>query len=79
MYRVAARDGKKWLADYESEQKEKTGIKNLKIGYNRVFGYYLEVTKANYDLVPEHYIRKQTLANSERYTTEELAKLRRPS
>lgn len=75
LYRVAARDGKKWLADYESEQKEKTGIKNLKIGYNRVFGYYLEVTKANYDLVPEHYIRKQTLANSERYTTEELAKI----
>lgn len=66
---------KQILVEIESEEKEKTGIKNLKIGYNRVFGYYIEVTKSNLDLVPETYIRKQTLANCERYITQELKEL----
>lgn len=67
--------GKEWLADLESEEKNKTGIKTLKIGYNRITGYYIEVTKSNMFLVPDYYIRKQTLANSERYYTEELKKM----
>ena len=70
--RAADRDGQQWILDLEAREKEKTGIKNLKVGYNRVFGYYIEVTKSNYELVPETYIRKQTLANAERYFTEEL-------
>lgn len=65
-------DGKSWLLRYEAEQKEQTGIPTLKVRYNRVFGYYIEVTRANLDAVPDHYIRKQTLANSERYFTTEL-------
>lgn len=64
--------GKGIIEDIENREKEKTGIKNLKIGYNRVFGYYIEVTKSYYDLVPDHYIRKQTLANCERFITDEL-------
>ncbi|MBE6838209.1 MAG: DNA mismatch repair protein MutS [Ruminococcus sp.] len=60
------------LHKIEEREKERTGIKNLKIGFNRVFGYYIEVTKSNYDLVPENYIRKQSLANAERFITEEL-------
>ncbi len=64
--------GKGIIDDIEQREKEKTGIKNLKIGYNKVFGYYIEVTKSYYDLVPEHYIRKQTLANCERFITDEL-------
>lgn len=64
--------GKEWLAKMEAAEREKTGIKSLKIGYNKVFGYYLEVTHANKDLVPGEYIRKQTLVNAERYITEEL-------
>jgi DNA mismatch repair protein MutS len=60
------------LKEIEEREKERTGIKNLKIGYNRVFGYYIEVTKSNYDLIPETYIRKQTLTNAERFITEEL-------
>ncbi len=64
--------GKEWLGKLEMDEKSKTGIKNLKIGYNRVVGYYLEVTKSNLNLVPDYFIRKQTLANSERYFTEEL-------
>lgn len=64
--------GKQWLSRLESDEKKNTGIKTLKIGYNRVMGYYIDVTKTNISLVPEHYIRKQTLANSERYYTEEL-------
>ncbi len=56
-------------------RKEKTGIKSLKIGYNKIFGYYFEVTKANLGLVPEYFKRRQTLANSERYLTEELEEL----
>lgn len=64
--------GKGIIDDIESREKERTGIKNLKIGYNRVFGYYIEVTKSYYDLIPPEYIRKQTLANCERFITEEL-------
>ena len=64
--------GKDIIEDICEREKEKTGIKNLKIGYNRVFGYYIEVTKSFYDLVPQTYIRKQTLANCERFITEEL-------
>ena len=64
--------GKEIIDDICEREKEKTGIKNLKIGYNRVFGYYIEVTKSFYDLVPQTYIRKQTLANCERFITEEL-------
>jgi DNA mismatch repair protein MutS len=66
------RDGKDWLLRYEVEQRAATEISSLKVRYNRVFGYYLDVTKANLHLVPDHYIRKQTLANSERYFTAEL-------
>lgn len=73
--RVASKDGKTWIARLESQEKEKTGIKSLKVGYNKVFGYYLEVTKANISLVPDYYQRKQTLANGERYVTEDLLKL----
>lgn len=68
----ATTEGKQWIIDIETKEKEKTGIKNLKIGYTKVFGYYLEVTKSNYDLVPDYYIRKQTLTNCERFVTEEL-------
>ncbi len=70
--RSLLRDGRGWMARLEGEEKEKTGIKSLKIGYNSVFGYYLEVTKPNLHLVPSHYIRKQTLANVERFITPEL-------
>ena len=66
---------KNWLIQLELEEKEKTGIKNLKVGFNKVFGYYLEVTKSFLDQVPERYIRKQTLTNAERYITEELKNL----
>lgn len=64
--------GKEWLLDFEASEKEKTGIKSLKVGFNKVFGYYIDITRSYFDLVPENYIRKQTLANSERYITEEL-------
>jgi len=67
-----SRDAKKWIAQLEAAEKQKTGIGSLKVGYNRVFGYYLEVSKANLGLVPDRYIRKQTLVNAERYSTEEL-------
>ena len=67
--------GKEWLSKLESDEKKSTGIKTLKVGYNRVMGYYIDITKLNISLVPEHYIRKQTLANSERYYTEELKKM----
>ncbi len=63
------------MARLEAEEKEKTGIKSLKIGFNKVFGYYIEVSKSYYDLVPDHYIRKQTLANGERYITQELKEM----
>ncbi len=73
--RSAKQDGKKWLAALEEEDRERTGIKNLKIKYNKVFGYYFEVTNSYSGLVPEDYIRKQTLANAERYTTPRLKEL----
>ena len=75
MLRSAKRDGKQWLARLEEEDRERTGIKNLKIKYNKVFGYYFEVTNSYKDQVPEDYIRKQTLANAERYTTPRLKEL----
>jgi len=65
-------DGKSWLEKIAAEEREKTGIRTLKVAYNKVFGYYIEVSKSFIDQVPEHYIRKQTLANGERYITEEL-------
>lgn len=70
--RLASRSGKNWIRDLESSERERTGIKSLKVGFNRVFGYYIEVTNANAHLVPEEYQRKQTLANAERYITPEL-------
>ena len=73
--RSAKHDGKQWLAQLEEEDRERTGIKNLKIKYNKVFGYYFEVTNSYKDQVPEDYIRKQTLANAERYTTPRLKEL----
>jgi DNA mismatch repair protein MutS len=73
--RSAKSDGKSWLAQLETKEREKTGIKNLRIRYNRVFGYYLEVTNSFKNLVPDYYIRKQTLANAERYIIPELKEL----
>ncbi len=73
--RNISKNSKELLIQYEEKERNLTGIKNLKIGYNKVFGYYIEVTKSNYSLVPERYIRKQTLANAERYVTEELKRL----
>ncbi|MBH1940862.1 DNA mismatch repair protein MutS [Mobilitalea sibirica] len=73
--RKAKTEGKNWLMELEAKEKEATGIKNLKIKYNRVFGYYLEVTNSYQNLVPDNWVRKQTLANAERYTTTELKEL----
>ena len=73
--RKAKSEGKNWLADLETKEREKTGIKNLRIRYNKVFGYYLEVTNSFKDLVPDYYTRKQTLANAERYNIPELKEL----
>ena len=73
--RKAKTEGKSWLADLEAREKENTGIKNLRIKYNKVFGYYLEVTNSFKDLVPDYYTRKQTLTNAERYITPELKEL----
>ncbi len=70
--RSVSTDGKSWISELEEKEKERTGIRSLKIRYNRVFGYFIEVTKANLNLVPSHYIRKQTQVNSERFITEEL-------
>ncbi|MBP3820742.1 DNA mismatch repair protein MutS [bacterium] len=66
--------GEQWLKKFEEEEKEKTGIKTLKVAYNKVFGYYIEVTNSNSNMVPEHYVRKQTLVNAERFITDELKK-----
>lgn len=74
-FRHAKTQGKTWLAELENEDRERTGIRNLKIKYNKVFGYYFEVTNSYKNLVPEDYIRKQTLANAERYTTPKLKEL----
>ncbi len=73
--RNAKTEGKSWLMELEAREKEKTGIKNLRIKFNKVFGYYLEVTNSFLSQVPDHYIRKQTLTNAERFTTDELKKL----
>ena len=73
--RKAKTEGKNWLAEIEATEREKTGIKNLRIKYNKVFGYYLEVTNSYKDLVPDYYTRKQTLTNAERYITPELKEL----
>ena len=73
--RSMARNSKQHILQLEADEREKTGITSLKIRYNKVFGYYLEVTKANQHLVPEHYIRKQTLVNAERYITPEIKEL----
>ena len=74
-YRRASTEVKQWLAELEEREREKTGIKNLRIKYNKVFGYYFEVTKSALSQVPDYFQRRQTLANAERYTTEELGKL----
>lgn len=73
--KTATTEGKNWILQLEADEKEKTGIKGLKVGYNKVFGYYLEVTKSNLSMVPDRYIRKQTLTGAERYITEELKTL----
>lgn len=71
----SVREAKEWLASLERREQERTGIKNLKVGYNKVFGYYIEVTKSNLSAVPPDYIRKQTLVNSERFITPELKEM----
>ena len=73
--RQAKTEGKNWLAELEAKEKEKTGIKTLKVKFNKVFGYYFEVTNSFKDQVPDYYIRKQTLTNAERFTTDELKQL----
>ncbi len=74
-FRKASREGRQWIAQLEQSERERTGIKSLKVGYNKVFGYYIEVTKANLEQVPEDYVRKQTLVNSERYVVPELKEM----
>jgi DNA mismatch repair protein MutS len=69
---ASSRHAREWIANLESIERERTGIKSLKVGYNKVFGYYIEITKSNTDLAPEEYIRKQTLVNAERYITPEM-------
>ena len=73
-YRNLLVNGEEWLREFEEQQKELTGIKNLRVNYNRNFGFFIEVTKSNLAQVPMHYIRKQTLTNVERFITEELRK-----
>ena len=73
--RRISKDTRAWILGTETAEKERTGIKNLKISYNKVFGYYIEVTKSNIDMVPDYYIRKQTLVNAERYITPELKEM----
>lgn len=70
--RAVMNGGKNWIVDIETREREASGIKNLKVGFNKVFGYYIEITRSNLKAAPEHYIRKQTLANAERYITPEL-------
>lgn len=76
-YRHAASEGKQWIAEMEAQEKESTGIKNLRIIYNKVFGYCIEITKSNYELVPLRYVRRQTLSNCERFITPELTEIER--
>ncbi len=73
--RDISKNGKKWMADLQAQEIQKTGIKSLKVRYNKVFGYYIEITKSNLDMTPENYIRKQTLANCERFITTELKEI----
>ena len=73
--RRASSEGKSWIAQMQQEERDKTGIENLKIKFNNVFGYFIEVSKAKLDRVPEHYLRKQTMANAERYITPELKEM----
>ncbi|MFZ7102612.1 MAG: DNA mismatch repair protein MutS [Peptococcaceae bacterium] len=73
--RMITQNAKQWIVNLEQEEKDKTGIRSLKIGFNKVFGYFIEITKSNLHLVPESYTRKQTLANAERYITPELKEL----
>lgn len=73
--KFSIKDGKQWIANLENAERERTGIKTLKVGFNKVFGYYIDVTKANAHLVPKDYIRKQTLVNNERYITPELKEM----
>ena len=70
--REIAKGGRQWMIDYQAKEAERTGISNLKIGFNKVFGYYVEITNAGRQKVPPHYIRKQTIKNAERYITPEL-------
>ena len=74
-YRIASTSGKQWIIELEQREREETGIRNLRVQYNKVFGYYIEVTKSYYDMVPMRYTRKQTLANCERYMTPELKEI----
>src|SRR5699024_2569547 len=71
----ASKEGKSWIASLEAQERNNTGIKSLKVGFNKVFGYFIEVTKSNLAMVPETYIRKQTLSNCERYITPELKEI----
>ncbi len=73
--KLATTEGKKWILELEAKEREQTGIKGLKVGFNKVFGYFIEVTKSNLSMVPDRYVRKQTLTNCERYITEELKNL----
>jgi DNA mismatch repair protein MutS len=70
--RSASADGRNWIAALQAKEQQRTGVKSLKVNYNRVFGFYIEITKSNLEHVPEDYIRKQTLANCERFVTPEL-------
>ncbi len=74
-YRLASTNGKQWIIELEQREREETGIRNLRVQYNKVFGYYIEVTKSYYEMVPLRYVRKQTLANCERYMTPELKEI----
>ena len=73
-----SRDGKSWIAAFAVSERERTGISNLKVGFNRVFGYYIEISKSNLHLAPPDYLRKQTLVNGERFITEALKITRKP-
>lgn len=73
--RLLTKNGKEWILSAEADERERTGIKTLKIGYNKIFGYYIEVTKLNSEMVPDYYIRKQTLVNAERYITPQLKEM----
>lgn len=74
-FRIAARDGKKWIAQLQSQERERTGISSLKVRYNKLFGYFIEITNTHLSKVPEHYIRRQTLVNAERFVTPELKEM----